>query len=117
MTRTLNPRSAALCASLLTLCAVAALAVAPAHAQTLKPQTLHLPESQQLLPGSGPGAAAANANCLMCHSAGMVLTQPRLSSAAWLAEVNKMKNTFKAPIPDDQVQTIVDYLASLPARP
>lgn len=47
----------------------------------------------------------------------MVLTQPPLSSATWLAEVNKMKNTFKAPIPDDQVQTLVNYLAKLPARP
>jgi hypothetical protein len=31
-----------------------------------------------------PGAAdAVNNNCLACHSAGMVLTQPRLSCADW----------------------------------
>lgn len=46
-------------AGLLTLCA-AALSAPTAHALTFKAQTVHLPEGQQMLPGSGPGAAAAN---------------------------------------------------------
>jgi hypothetical protein len=61
-----------------------------------------------------PGAAdAVNNNCLGCHSAGMVLTQPRLSRAEWQAEVNKMRNAYKAPIADADVPAIVDYLAKL----
>jgi hypothetical protein len=32
-----------------------------------------------------------NGNCLACHSAGMVLTQPALSAAQWRAEVEKMR--------------------------
>jgi len=47
------------------------------------------------------------------HSAGMVLTQPHLSSADWQAEVEKMRNAYKAPIADADVPAIVDYLANL----
>ena len=62
----------------------------------------------------GPGAGVVNDNCLTCHSAGMVLTQPRLARAAWQGEVEKMRNTFKAPIDAKDVTAIVDYLTSLP---
>jgi mono/diheme cytochrome c family protein len=40
----------------------------------------------------GPGADVVNNNCLACHSAGMVLTQPRLLRAVWQGEVEKMRN-------------------------
>ena len=62
----------------------------------------------------GPGADFVNNNCLACHSAGMVLTQPRLSRAVWQAEVDKMRNTYKAPIEAADVPAIVDYLVTLP---
>jgi cytochrome c5 len=62
----------------------------------------------------GPGADVVNNNCLSCHSAGMVLTQPRLPRAVWQAEVEKMRNTYKAPIDAEDVPAIVDYLANLP---
>jgi len=62
----------------------------------------------------GPGADVVNNNCLTCHSAGMVLAQPRLSRAAWQAEVEKMRNTYKGPIDAEDVPAIVDYLANLP---
>ncbi len=76
-------------------------------------RSIELPTSSRVFPGDGAGAKAANAYCLMCHSYGMVETQPSLSKAAWLVEVNKMKGAFKAPIPADQVQVIADYLARL----
>jgi hypothetical protein len=63
---------------------------------------------------AGPGADVVNDNCLTCHSAGMVLTQPRLPRAVWQAEVEKMRNTYKAPVDAKDVQAIVDYLANLP---
>ena len=91
-------------------------AAAPAHALTLKTQTIALPSSTRVFPGDGPGAKAANTYCLMCHSVGMVMNQPDLPKAAWLVEVNKMKNTFKAPIPDDQVPVIADYLESIKGK-
>jgi hypothetical protein len=62
----------------------------------------------------GPGADVVNNNCLTCHSAGMVLTQPRLSRAVWQAEVEKMRNTYEGPIDAKDVPAIVDYLATLP---
>lgn len=76
-------------------------------------KTIELPASQRVFPGDSAGAKAANAYCLMCHSYGMVETQPTLNKAAWLVEVNKMKNAFKAPIPQDQVAVIADYIAQL----
>jgi cytochrome c5 len=62
----------------------------------------------------GPGADVVNNNCLTCHSAGMVLAQPRLPRAVWQAEVEKMRNTYKGPINAEDVPAIVDYLANLP---
>lgn len=62
----------------------------------------------------GPGADVVNNNCLVCHSAGMVLTQPPLPRAVWQSEVEKMRNTYKAPIDAEDIPAIVDYLANLP---
>ena len=103
----------------LTLAATAATAIlltSPAQAVTLKNERIELPESTRALPGNSPGAQAANSYCLMCHSAGMVMNQPDLSKDAWLAEVNKMKNVMQAPIPEDQVGVIADYLYSIKGK-
>jgi hypothetical protein len=43
----------------------------------------------------------------------MVMNQPTLSRAAWEAEVNKMRNTFKAPVQVSDVAAITDYLVSI----
>jgi len=93
-----------------------ACAAAPAYALTLKTQSITLPSSTRVFPGDGPGARAANTYCLMCHSVGMVMNQPDLPKAAWLVEVNKMKNVFKAPIPEDQVPVIAEYLDSIKGK-
>src|SRR6185369_7470060 len=78
--------------------AVATVAAAPApSAFVLKSVSVELPTSDITFPG-GAAADAINANCLSCHSASVVLTQPSLAKAAWAAEVDKMINTFKAPI-------------------
>jgi hypothetical protein len=62
---------------------------------------------------SGPGSDAVNNNCLACHSAGMILNQPTLPRAVWQAEVNKMIHVFKAPIAEQDVPAIVDYLTRI----
>lgn len=82
-------------------------------APTLRPQHMQLPAGSATFPGTGAGARAANAYCLMCHSADMVMNQPILTAQTWLAEVNKMKDVFKAPIPPEQVPVIADYLARI----
>jgi hypothetical protein len=77
---------------------------------TLHSVSFTLPDSDRSFPG-GAEADAINNNCLACHSAGMVLTQPRLSRAVWQAEVDKMRESYKAPIEAADVPPIVDYLA------
>ena len=75
-----------------------------------------LPVGDRAFPG-GPEAEAINNNCLTCHSAGMVLTQPRLTRAQWQAEVDKMIHTYKAPVDPADIDAIVAYLASLEPPP
>ena len=89
----------------------AILAAAPFE---LKSVTVDLPDSDRMFP-SGPGSDAANNNCLACHSADMVLNQPTLSKAAWEAEVKKMINAYKAPVAQEDVGAIVDYLSGMQA--
>ena len=57
-----------------------------------------------------PRRFAIAADCLSCHSAGMVLTQPDLSKAAWTGIVEKMIHAYKAPVAEADVAAIVDYL-------
>ena len=65
-------------------------------------------------PGFKPGAGleVALQQCLICHSSEYITTQPPLSKAGWKASVEKMKVKFGAPIPSDQVEALVDYLAA-----
>lgn len=77
---------------------------------TLESENVTLPASDRVFPG-GEDATAINANCLTCHSAGMVMTQPNFTEAVWKAEVEKMRAAFKAPVDEDAVPAIVAYLA------
>jgi hypothetical protein len=102
--------------TLLPIALIAGAAFAPlgAHAQdklSLKSVSVDLPTSDRMF--TGPGADAANNNCLACHSAGMLLNQPALSKTQWEAEVNKMRTAYKAPIDPKDVGPIVDYLVSI----
>jgi cytochrome c5 len=83
-----------------------------ANGVTLRSVSVDNPDSDRTF--AGPGAGVVNNNCLACHSAGMVLTQPRLPRAAWQAEVEKMRNTYKALVDAQDIPAIVDYLAMLP---
>ncbi len=96
--------------------AAAVLLTGPAAAVTLSPESVKLPESTAMYPGSGPGTRAANDHCLLCHTADMVLNQPDLPKDTWFLEVNKMKNVFKAPIPEDQVALVADYLYAIKGK-
>jgi hypothetical protein len=80
----------------------------------LKTVKVDLPVGDRLFP-PGPGAEAANLYCLICHSAGMVRTQPAMTRSGWEAEINKMRNAYGAPVPEDQVTTIASYLLTLQA--
>jgi cytochrome c553 len=79
---------------------------------TLHSVNLKFPRTDNFFPG-GPRADAINKDCLICHSAGMVLDQAKLSRADWQTEVEKMRDPFKAPFPAEDIPAIVDYLVSM----
>jgi hypothetical protein len=85
-------------------------AASPNAPQTfvLKSVSVELPTSNVDFPGANTQAIAAN--CLACHSAGMVLTQPALAKATWDAIIEKMIHAYKAPVSQTDVTPIVDYL-------
>jgi cytochrome c553 len=79
---------------------------------TLHSVDVSFPNSDSTFPG-GARADAINNDCLICHSAGMVLDQANLSRAAWQAEVEKMRDAYKAPFAAEDTSAIVDYLVNL----
>jgi mono/diheme cytochrome c family protein len=87
---------------------------APA-AETWTKVEVEFPVSQVIFP-PGKGADIANAQCLMCHSAGMVLRQPPLSQEEWAGEITKMRSAFGAPMPPDQVEALARYLQGINGR-
>ncbi len=66
------------------------------------------PETARLKPG--PGAELVTAQCLLCHSADYISTQPRLTRPAWKASVLKMQQKYGAPIATNNVDALTDYL-------
>ncbi len=81
------------------------------------PVTVNLPGEAGYALKPGPGLDAAQRYCLTCHSSAYVSTQPALTKAQWTAEVTKMVKVFGAPIPDDQVAPLVDYLTTEYGKP
>jgi len=73
---------------------------------------IKLPEEKaRLIESPLPGYNLAVAQCFTCHSTDYVRMQPPSSAAYWKAAVVKMQKTFGAPIPDEAVEPIADYLA------
>lgn len=65
-------------------------------------------------PSDLPGYQLVQKNCIACHSPQYVLTQPPSSPRAyWLATVHKMKNAFGAPIAEEEIPVMVDYLVKV----
>ena len=68
------------------------------------------PETAELRPAPGVETAIL---CKACHSVDYIATQPsKKGKAFWEAEVQKMINTFKAPINTTDASLIIDYLAA-----
>lgn len=57
---------------------------------------------------AGPTKAVADAACLNCHSADMLMQQ-RLNEKQWAAEIDKMTG-WGAVVPEDQKAALVAYL-------
>ena len=68
-------------------------------------------ETATYKPSSLPGYNLTLQRCLICHSAEYVNFQPTTSTPAyWKATVLKMRKPFGAPLSDEDVETITDYL-------
>ena len=61
---------------------------------------------------TGEGKDEVENYCELCHSPRYITMQPVMSAQAWSDEVNKMRKTFGASIPDDTAQKIIQYLGS-----
>ncbi len=79
---------------------------------TLHSVNVKFPRSDSTFSG-GRGADAINNDCLLCHSAAMVLDQAKLSRAEWQTEVDKMRDSYKAPFAAEDIPAIVDYLVNV----
>ncbi|HEV8502378.1 MAG TPA: cytochrome c [Casimicrobiaceae bacterium] len=89
--------------------ALVAVAVAACCGSVLATKIELPPEASRLK--DAPGVERANAQCMTCHSADYVITQPRGKPLAfWKAEVEKMKNVYGAPIPAEDIAPLADYL-------
>jgi sulfite dehydrogenase (cytochrome) subunit B len=83
-----------------------------AAASPLWSKTIDLPtDGMQLKASTLPGYDKASASCVACHSAEYMLYQPSTAPRAyWDAMVKRMKAVFNAPVADEDMPAIVDYL-------
>lgn len=83
---------------------------------TLTSTSVELPDDAATFP-AGPNVDLVNQRCLSCHSASMVLTQPRLKPEQWTAIIEKMRDAYRAPIGDGEIPAITDYLVARQQTP
>jgi hypothetical protein len=93
----------------LALGAILLLAAAPPG----RPLSVALPDADGPLPERyGVSSVAVNANCLACHSAGMITAQPRLTRVQWGETITKMRAVYGAPINPADDAAILDWLVA-----
>ena len=89
--------------NILTPTAVALLALGSLTAARADESALRLKD--------GPEAVTVRANCSTCHSVDYIqMNAPFMKKAGWEAEVRKMMKVMGAPVPEEEVARIVDYL-------
>jgi sulfite dehydrogenase (cytochrome) subunit B len=101
--------------TLLTAAALAIVSISGARAADSQQGSVHsitLPQAPPPVP-DGPGKDAYMANCILCHTPRYVMIQPAFTRQKWTDEVNKMRKTYGAPIAEEKVDDIVNYLVSV----
>lgn len=56
------------------------------------------------------GVELAMAQCVQCHSAEYITTQPPLGREAWKASLQKMRGKYGAVVPPESEAALLDYL-------
>lgn len=64
-----------------------------------------------------PGAEVAMAQCLQCHSAEYITTQPRLGRNAWKASIEKMRSKYGAAVAPEMEVALLEYLVGTYGAP
>lgn len=79
--------------------------------------SISLPVEEETF-GPDPAGVLLDNKCLACHSPSMILYQSALNRKQWTGIVDKMRNTYKAPIEEHETEALVDALmAKAPSRP
>jgi mono/diheme cytochrome c family protein len=78
------------------------------------PRSIELPEETAKFKESiHPGYQVALQRCSICHSADYInLQPPEMTTKQWTAEVGKMKSAYGAPVSDEEIKVIGEYLAT-----
>lgn len=74
--------------------------------------SIQLPENEPPLPAHA-GRETTQLFCGNCHTSQYIVIQPPFSRDTWIAEVTKMRKVYSAPIPEEKVGEIVDYLVAV----
>ena len=73
------------------------------------------PETATFRPA--PGVELAIAQCVQCHSAEYITSQPPLGLEAWKASIQKMRGKYGATVSPDSEAALVEYLAGTYGTP
>ncbi len=74
-------------------------------------KTIELPAMTFDLAG-GPDRDKVNGYCGVCHGVEYIPMQPKMSKVQWAGTVTKMIKAFGAPIPQEDADKIINYLAT-----
>jgi|HubBroStandDraft_6_1064221.scaffolds.fasta_scaffold107239_2 hypothetical protein len=93
--------------------ALAQSAATPIRHRTidLTSQKINLPFGNKTFAGKGEDATIVNEHCLLCHSKGMIDTQPPLTLESWKKEVDKMRTAYGCPLRADQTADIAEFIS------
>lgn len=88
------------------------LLLAAAQCQAAPHRITLPPETAKLKPSDHPGYQLALQKCSICHSADYInLQSPDMNLKQWTGEAHKMQQAYGAPITDEDVRLIGEYLA------
>jgi hypothetical protein len=76
----------------------------------LTSQKITLPFGNKTFAGTGEEVTIVNEHCLLCHSRGMIDTQPPLTLESWKKEVDKMRTAYGCPLRADQTAEVANFI-------
>lgn len=94
-----------------------ALTASPHRTIRLTSQKITLPFGDNVLAGNNEVAKIANEHCLLCHSRGMIDTQPPLTLETWKKEIDKTHTAYGCPLRADQTDSVVEFIAHAAGPP